>query len=129
MRRIIVELLIGLYITVTHYMLNYMGMPFHYRYFLLCTFPLVPIILNFNATKITFEEIGRSRFRLFSYGLSAFVLFLGILVALCVISERVLSVNRHFGKLAILTLVIATTASNIFIAVRDTYRRDNGIPL
>lgn len=129
-----ITFLIICYISLLSFLTHHLELPFHYGMLLCSTFPLSMILLNWNVSRFTFQELKRNRLRLLSYSLSTGYFLLCLLSAFQIIPifppvlERISKI-QCYGYLFCVYFGLVLTFVNIYFVVRDSSRRDRGLPI
>lgn len=126
--------LVMLYILGLRTLSQQVDFSFPMRMFLYSTFPIVAMFLDWNVSRITFQELKSGRIRLVSYALSIAYFLLCALAVLGVVPifppvlEKI-SKAQFYAYQACIYLCGLLAAVNLFFVVRDAIRRDRDLPL
>ena len=132
--RYFARFLIILYISSISFLLRQLNPPFHLGMLLSSTLPIAEILLNRNVSGITFQELKRGRLRLVCYSVSVIYFLLCLLSALEIVPifppvlERI-NKAQYYGYLFCVYLFLVLTFANTYFVIRDSSRRDRGLPL
>ncbi len=129
-----ITFLITCYISLLFFLHRYLELSFHYGMLLCSTYPISMILLNWNVSRIMFQEMKRNRLRLLSCSLSTGYFLLCLLSAFQIVPIfppvlKRISKIQCYGYLFCVYLWLVLTFVNIYFVVRDSSRRDIGLPI